>query len=43
VERIDVAEAIRLVKVAIQQAAIDPRTGIHRTTTNMNTNANKSR
>jgi len=27
VERMDVAEAIRLVKVAIQQAAIDPRTG----------------
>ena len=28
VERMDVAEAIRLVRVAIQQAAIDPRTGI---------------
>lgn len=28
VERIDVAEAIRLVRVALQQAAIDPRTGI---------------
>ncbi len=27
VERIDVAEAIRLVKAALQQAAIDPRTG----------------
>jgi len=27
VERVDVAEAIRLVRVAIQQAAIDPRTG----------------
>jgi len=27
VERVDVAEALRLVKVAIQQAAIDPRTG----------------
>jgi DNA replication licensing factor MCM4 len=27
VERMDVAEAIRLVRVAIQQAAIDPRTG----------------
>jgi DNA replication licensing factor MCM4 len=27
VERIDVAEAVRLVRSAIQQAAIDPRTG----------------
>lgn len=28
VERIDVDEAIRLMRVALQQAAIDPRTGM---------------
>jgi DNA replication licensing factor MCM4 len=28
VERVDVAEAIRLVRVAMQQAAIDPSTGM---------------